>query len=188
MKRSTRRSNVYLADRFRLGVGAIVAVLALAAVTGCGAGQVAQTAEIQSHAGGAVARVGEIALLDVRFPYVGPISGDEVYPVGADAALRGTIVNSGDQPDRLLQILSPIARSAVLSGPIEVPPGSTLIVGWAGPPSPPGFPPDTRSYLGLAELTTPLRSGQSYPVEFRFERAGSVLVHVPIATPDRPRD
>lgn len=142
----------------------------------------AQTTELQTHAGGAVARVGEIALLDVRFPFVGPVPGNEVYPVGADAALRGAIVNSGGQTDRLLQIVSPIAGSAVLTGPVEVPPGSTLLMGWAGPPSPPGFPPDSRSYVGLAELTTPLRSGQSYPVEFRFERAGPVLVHVPIAT------
>jgi copper(I)-binding protein len=169
-------------------VGALITVLALVAVTACGAGQVAQTAEMQTHAGGAVARAGEIALLDVRFPFVGPIPGDEVYPVGADAALRGTIVNSGDRTDRLRQIVSPIAGSAVLSGPVEVPPGGTLLMGWAGPPSPPGFPPDTRSYVGLAELTTPLRSGQSYPVEFRFELAGPVLVHVPIATPDQPRD
>jgi hypothetical protein len=39
----------------------------------------------------------------------------------------------------------------------------------------------------LTGLTDDIRSGLTYPVTFRFERAGEVTVNVPVANPDTPR-
>jgi copper(I)-binding protein len=39
----------------------------------------------------------------------------------------------------------------------------------------------------LTGLTADIRSGLTYPVTFRFERAGEVTVNVPVANPDTPR-
>ena len=107
-----------------VGRAVAAAALLLTPLAGCGAGQVAHTAEIQSVVDGAVARIGDIAILDAQFLYTGPIPGDEVYPVGANAPMHLTIVNSGDTPDRLVRVSSPIAASGVVVGPTTVPAGA----------------------------------------------------------------
>lgn len=167
----------------------LVTMLLLAGLltAACGTGQVAQTAaQVTPWARG---EVGEIAVLDVAFPFRPPVAGDEVYRVGEIAPLSVTIVNHGDVADRLVRVSSPIARSGiVVAEDLVIPAGQTLTAGQEGPLA--GLEVSHESDVGLialAGLSEPIRSGLTYPVVFGFERAGDVLIEVPVDLPDFPR-
>ena len=167
-------------------LGAVVAVVLLA---GCGAGQVAATAQQVGNSSGADADVGQIALRDVEFVSVPRVVGDEVYPVGAIAPLSLSIVNTGAEADRLVAVASPIApASALPPGGVEVPGGRTVTAGqtdFAAVES--GNEQSASAPVALVGLTEPIRSGRSYPVVFVFERAGAVQFDVAADTPEVPR-
>lgn len=162
-------------------------LLVAMATAACGTGQVSQTAEqVTPWAGG---EVGEIAVLDVAFPFRPPVAGNEVYRVGEIAPLSVTIVNHGDAADRLVRVSSPIASSGVVVAEgLVIPGGQTLTAGQEG--SVAGLEVSYENDAGLialAGLSEPIRSGLTYPVVFRFERAGDLLIHVPVDLPDFPR-
>lgn len=153
----------------------------------CGAGQVAQTAQQATPRAGA--QVGEISVLDVAFLFRPPVVGDQVYRVGELAPLAVTIVNSGATADRLVRVTSPIAAAGVVVAEgVLIPGGQTLTAGQDGPIASMevSYENDV-GLIALAGLREPIRSGLSYPVIFEFERAGAVLVEVPVALPDIPR-
>jgi copper(I)-binding protein len=171
-------------------VRAVAAVaLCLTAVAGCGTGQLAQTAAQRSHSAGAVARSGEISLLDVAFLFDPPVAGDEVYGVGQSAPMAVTIVNGGERPDRLLAVTSPVASgSTVTTEGLTIVGGRTVTTGQRG--SVYGIElPYERSVgpVALTGLTRPIRSGVDVPVVFHFERGGEVRVDVPVDTPELPK-
>ncbi len=170
-----------------VGRAAAATALLLIPLAGCGAGQIAHSAEIQSVVDGTTARIGDISILDAQFLFTGPIPGDEVYPIGADAPLHLTIVNSGETPDRLIGVTSPIAASGVVLGPTTVPANGSLTAGQVGPVAGIELPDEDEAVIGLVELATPIRSGLTYPVVFEFERAGQIALPVPVDTPDLPR-
>ena len=164
--------------------GALIGALAL---TGCGAGQVAATADQVGNAGGAVARVGEIALLDVEFVAAPPVPGDEVYGTGGTAPLSMTVTNTGRESDVLVSVSSPVATGAVVvAGGLRIPGGQSLTVGQEGL-SAVDLPSEDDAVVALTGLTTPIRSGLTYPVVLGFARAGEVTVQVGVDTPDVPR-
>ncbi len=170
-----------------LGRAVAATALLLTPLAGCGAGQIAHTAEIQSVVDGTTARIGDISILDAQFLFTGSIRGDEVYPVGANAPLHLTIVNSGDTPDRLVRVTSPVAASGVVVGPTTVPANGSLTAGQVGPVAGIELPDEDEAVIGLVELATPIRSGLTYPVVFEFERAGQIALPVTVDTPDLPR-
>jgi hypothetical protein len=47
---------------------------------------------------------------------------------------------------------------------------------------------DGNNTVALTGLREPIRSGLTYPVVFGFERAGDLLLEVPVDTPDVPTD
>ena len=166
-----------------------VALMVLGPATvACGAGQIAQTAEHVTS--GAAAHVGEISVLDVEFLFKGPVEGDKVYDIGAIAPLAVTIVNHGREADRLVRVSSPIAtRGVIAADGLTIPAGQTLTAGQTGPLSSIEVSYENDAGLiALAGLREPIRSGLTYPVVFTFERAGEVLVEVPVETPDLPRE
>jgi copper(I)-binding protein len=178
-------------SRARVWSGAVVAALVVLspAAAGCGAGQRAATAEQVSGSSGATAQVGEMAVLDVEFPFDRPIAGDEVYPVGGTAPLAITVVNTGRVADRLVGVSSPIATAGIaVADELVVPGGRTLTAGQTGPVAAIEVPyEDDEPLIALTGLRVPVRSGVSYPVTFRFERAGEVVLDVPVGTPEAPR-
>jgi copper(I)-binding protein len=107
-----------------LVVGVMAAALAL---TGCGAGQLAQTSEQVASVDGANAMVGAISIRDAVIQFRAP-QGSSVYPIGGSAPLQMTIVNSGPQADRLVSATSPVATSVQISGKVEIPAGQALLV------------------------------------------------------------
>lgn len=167
---------------------ATAAVLALL-IAGCGAGQEAATGNQVSHASGAVGRVGPISVLDVEFRFSPPIAGDEVYGVGDTAPLSVTIVNNGATADRLVRLSSPVAAAGVVvADGVVIPGGATLTAGRTGVSSIEVPFEDDAGLMALTGLREPLRSGLTYPVVLGFERAGDLVLDVPVATPDVPRD
>lgn len=100
--RSSRRSLVLLA-------GTAAGTLLLA--TGCGAGQLAATSQIQAAIAGVNADAGSIALRNIRVAY--PAGG--VAATGGTATVLVTFINSSIAAQSLIGVSSPAAGSAELS-------------------------------------------------------------------------
>ena len=100
MNRSTSRS-----------VLAGLVVIGGLALAGCGAGQIAQTAQQKPTVDGQMAQVGLLAIRDAALEY--PTGG--VYERGSEARLRMVVVNSGIAPDALVSVSSPVATDVTIS-------------------------------------------------------------------------
>jgi copper(I)-binding protein len=95
----------------RLGPVAASAALGLALLTGCAAGQHAQTIEQTPAIDGVQAQAGSIA---VRAAGIAAPESGTSYAKGSDAELRMVLVNQGGQPDKLVSVSSPAATGAEL--------------------------------------------------------------------------
>jgi copper(I)-binding protein len=94
-----------------------IGVSALLGVVGCGAGQVAQTAEMEPAVNGNMAEVGNLLLRDVVVAF--PEDG-EAYKAGDDAPLLLTIANIGTEDDELVGVTSP-AGKVEITGEARIP-------------------------------------------------------------------
>jgi copper(I)-binding protein len=131
------------------GVAAAVTLgVAALLVTGCSAGQTAQTATQKSTVDGTAGTAGDIALRYVRLAY--PEGGQ--YLAGATATLQFFAVNSGPQPDRLVQVRTDGAAQVTMS-----PAGTGTASASATPPGTPSGTP-SGSVTGGAATTTPTGS------------------------------
>lgn len=181
-------------------IGVVVGALALA---GCGAGQVAQTAQQVTAVGGANAGAGSVAVRNVEIEFGEQVEGASVYPAGGDAPLQMSIVNSGTAADRLVSASSPAAASVEVTGDVEIPAGRLLTVEGepaaapavpivSGTARPTATPTTAEAAAGaqivLTGLREDLRAGLTYPVTLTFERAGAVTLDVPVANPAEPRE
>jgi copper(I)-binding protein len=162
---------------------AVLAATGLA-LAGCGAGQQAATSEQVSATYGAGGQAGDIGVRNAQFVYDRPVPGGVVYAPGTSAPLRVSIVNTGALPDRLVAVESPVATVISVTGPTALPGGQVLTAGYEDPLASVPTPGTQQIEIAFTGLTTPLRAGLTYPVTFVFERAGDLLVEVPIAYPD----
>ncbi len=102
-------------------------------------------------------------------------------PPGAkSAAAYLTLVDTGQQPDRLMAASTPVAGSAEVhrttndngvmkmrpAGPLDVKPGTPVVL------SPGGL------HVMMTDLKQPLTDGQDFPLTLTFEKAGQVQVSV----------
>ena len=162
----------------------LVGALALAgtlALSGCGAGQIAQTSDESAAVNGVGAQVGDVVIRDMQVAYPPrPASPEAVYPQGGSAQLKFGIVNEGTTADRLVRVSSPAATAVRIGGDPSLPPNILLLGGGEGGTAPAGVRPAT---IELTGLTTPIHAGVSVPVTLTFERAGSTTVQAPIGAP-----
>jgi copper(I)-binding protein len=107
-------------SRSRLAGLVVVGGLALA---GCGAGQVAQTAQQQSTTDGVNAQAGDIAIRNAALDY----PNDGAYAKGDNARLRMVVVNQGTEADTLLSVSSTAADGVTITD------GSSAATGSATP-------------------------------------------------------
>lgn len=178
--------------------GALIGALAL---SGCGAGQVASTAEQVPAVAGANAGAGPIAVRDAVIVFGEDVEGGSVYTRGAEAPLSMTITNQGGEADRIIGVTSPWATEVVVGGTTEIPAGRALVVegdiAVAGGEAPGGSPTiapnvappdglDTR--IILRGLLGDIRAGVTYEVVLEFERAGEVRLQVPVGNSGEPRE
>jgi copper(I)-binding protein len=94
-----------------------IGVSALLGIVGCGAGQVAQTADMEPAVNGNTGQVGNILLRDVMVAFPG---NDEPYLAGDDAPLVLTIANVGSPDDELTSVTSP-AGDVEIIGSAKIP-------------------------------------------------------------------
>ncbi|BBX46736.1 hypothetical protein GCM10009641_41110 [Mycobacterium cookii] len=177
--RSSRRSA-------RAAVLAAGAVIGAVTVTGCGAGQLSQTAMQQSAVDGNAAVVKNVALRNVRIQAAQ--TGDFLRP-GATVDLVLVAVNqSPDTADKLIGVTTDIGTVTVTGDP-TLPPSGVLFFGAQN-----GQTKQADRAIEAGDtvkatiaLTKPITNGPNYDVTFTFEKAGSVNVAVPISAPEGPR-
>lgn len=155
----------------RLIFGFVPAAAVVLALTGCGAGQISQTANQVSTVGGSAADVGDIALRDITLEY--PEGG--THEQGDDVRLEFVAVNTGAlEADSLLSVSS-AAFGGEAGGnsdlPIELPPGTEV-----------RFTADGE-VVELTDLSAELLPTMRVAVTFTFETAGEVTAMVPVAVP-----
>jgi copper(I)-binding protein len=92
----------------------LAAIAGTALLTGCGAGQQAQTASKEPSVPGVNANLGTVLLRNVQIGY--PDRESRSYPRGATAPLEVRIFNSGTDPDALVGVRSDAADQVLLLG------------------------------------------------------------------------
>lgn len=164
--------------RSRVLVAAASGLLGLA-LAGCGTGQGAPTSNTLSSIPGVNADDAGVAVRNARVPFA-----EAGYPAGGDAPVELTVVNTGTEPVRLVELSSPAAGSLTLAGVeyVGAPPdgigtGSQLRL----PPG--GLANATLTATGLIESldgTVPL------PVVLVFDNGAQLALQLPTAPPDEP--
>ncbi|BBY81660.1 hypothetical protein H7I53_08565 [Mycolicibacterium pulveris] len=173
-------------DRFKMAAcGLAAAVLVGGALSGCGAGQVSQTAMQEPGVNGTSANIGDVALRNIHLQVIQ--SSDFVQP-GTDVELMFQASNqSRENDDKLVSIDSEVG-SVTLTGDTTLPAGGVLIVG-----APDGqiTPLESVEAAEAAEakvsLTKPITNGLTYEFTFTFEKAGEGKVQVPLSAGEAPR-
>jgi copper(I)-binding protein len=169
-------------NRFKLAACGVAAAVAL---SGCGAGQVSQTATQEPAVNGTLATVGPIALRNVHLRAAQ--TTDYVEP-GRDAELLFVAVNnSPDVNDKLVSVTSDIGTVS-LSGDTSVPANGVLVVGEPdGQIAPLESAEKAEAVEAKIALTKPITNGLTYKLTFDFEKAGETTVQVPISAGEQPR-
>ncbi|MDA4106547.1 hypothetical protein [Mycolicibacterium holsaticum] len=173
-------------DRFKLAAyGLAAAVLVGGALSGCGAGQISQTATQEPAVNGTSANIGPIALRNVHLRATQ--TSDYVQP-GTDVELLFQASNpSPEVEDKLLSVSSEVG-SVTLTGDTTLPASGVLIV---GAPDGQTTPLESVEAAEAAEasvsLTKPITNGLTYEFTFTFEKAGEGTVRVPVSAGESPR-
>jgi hypothetical protein len=176
---SSRRS----AKLAALAAGGLIGAVAL---TGCGTGQLSQTAMQQSAVDGNQAMVNNVALRNVRI--LALQTGDFLRP-GATVDLALVAVNqSPDITDKLLGITTDIGKVTVTGDP-TLPASGVLFIGPRSGQHKKAADAveNADSVKATVALAEPVTNGPNYEFTFTFEKAGSVSVAVPISAPESPR-
>lgn len=186
IRKPTRR----VATAIALAAGAAIALSA------CGSGQVSQTAVQQAAVNGNSADLGEIALRNVHIAY--PSSEEYSIEPGGNAVLAFTVVNdSAETTDKLVSITTDYAARVVAGeevGGLTIKPQTSLQAGQL--PAGEGAAteaetqiknneenddaPAALSLVVLQDIKAGVRPGLTVPITFKFEKAGSVTVDVPV--------
>lgn len=153
-------------------------------LTGCGTGQIAQTANQSSAVNGTSGDIGEIALRNVHLQAVQ--SSDFLQPGTAVQLMFVAGNNSPDVDDKLLGIASDIGQ-VELTGDSAIPARGSLIVG--SPDGQDEVMPMGSATASTAEVTLskPITNGLTYNFTFDFAKAGRTSVAVPISAGEAPR-
>ncbi len=150
-------------------------------LTGCGSGQISQTASQESAVNGTSANAKNIALRNVQLLAVQ--NGDFLQPGRTVPLLFVAANGSPDVNDKLVGITSDIG-TVVVTGDGAIPAGDALLV---GPPmgqteAMGSAIPPTAEVL----LSKPITNGLTYNFTFTFDKAGQVVVAVPISAGETP--
>ncbi len=144
-------------------------------LTGCGAGQISQTADQQAAVNGNSANVKDIALRNVHIQAAQ--SGDFLQPGQTVPLVFVAANNSSDVDDKLVGITSDTG-TVTLTGDGSIPAGGALVVSAEGQAEPMG---SARPETAVVTLSKPITNGLAYNFTFNFQKAGRTTVAVPIA-------
>jgi hypothetical protein len=150
-------------------------------LTGCGAGQISQTATQEAAVNGTSADVKNIALRNLHLQATqtgGFIEPGTVVPLVFVAANE-----SPDVDDKLVSITSDVGTVA-LSGDTGVPAGEALVVSAGDEAQAMG---SAKPQTAAVTLSKPITNGLNYMFTFNFEKAGQSTIAVPIAAAEGAR-
>jgi hypothetical protein len=181
----TLRSSIAPRVRGASGIAAFGLVAAMA-LSGCGAGQISQTAMQEPSVNGTSATVGNIALRNVQLRAAQKT--DQVQP-GSSVDLLFVAANlSPDRDDRLVSITSDVGIVA-LSGDTTVPAGGVLVVGEPdGQTATLGSAEKAQAAKATVDLSKPISNGLTYGFTFSFEHSGQTTLQVPISAGETRRE
>jgi copper(I)-binding protein len=169
-------------DRFKLAACGLAAALVL---SGCGVGQVSQTATQEPAVNGTSANIGKIAVRNAHLQV--NQTTDYVQP-GSDVELIFVVSNdSPDVNDKLVSITSDVGTVS-LAGDTALPATGTLVVG-----SPDGQITALESVEtaeaanATVQLSKPITNGLTYNFTFKFEQGGEGTFAVPVSAGESPR-
>jgi hypothetical protein len=178
-------------NRFQSRTHAVTASLAACglvaavALSGCGAGQISQTATQEPAVNGTSANIGDISLRNIHLRAVQ--SADYVQPGREVELIFAAANNSPDTDDRLVSITSDVG-TVTLTGDATVPASGVLLVGVPdGQTTPLESVEAAKAVEATVQLTKPITNGITYNFEFQFQRAGQGSVPVPISAGEAPR-
>jgi copper(I)-binding protein len=180
-----------LITRLRL-LPAVLGVGAALLVSGCGAGQIAQTDTQVPAVNGSMGTVKQMAVRDAQLAFPLP---NGYYQRRDDATLLVTIANSGPTTDTLTNVTSPAFSSVRLQGDPSVP-GHAAVRATGNVAQPLTSAASTTGSalpvgtirIQLVGLTLDkLQPGQTVQITFTFANSGDVTLNVPIANDPRPR-
>lgn len=160
--------------------------LAVAAIlSGCSAGQIAQTATQQAAVNGTSATVGNITLRNVHLR--APQTSDYVEP-GSEVELLFVAANdSPDTSDKLTSITSD-SGTVSLSGDTSLPATDVLVVGEPdGQVAALEQAETADAAKAMVDIDKPITNGLTYNFTFNFEKAGEITVPIPISAGEAPR-
>ncbi|WP_225727659.1 MULTISPECIES: hypothetical protein [unclassified Nocardia] len=186
-------------------VAALAAGAALA-LSGCGAGQISQTASQVSAINGNTANIGKIALRNVHIVYPAVAGPDYTNVKGGKALIALSIVNNSESVgDELISVKTDLGEvkltpPAGKSG-VEIEPQHTLVaaskaMAHTAPATTPAAPSTTPhsaasekpaddpaanpALIEITGLTRDITPGLTYQVTFNFKQNGTVNVQVPV--------
>jgi hypothetical protein len=167
----------------KLAVLASGAVIGAVAISGCGAGQIAQTAMQQSAVDGNQATVKNVALRNVHIQALQ--TGDFLRPGSTVDLVLVAVNQSPDINDRLLGITTDIGKVTVTGDPDLPASGVLFFGGQNGETKKSDRPLEAGDTVkATIALSKPITNGPNYDVTFNFEKAGSVSLAVPISAPE----
>jgi len=163
----------------------LLAVAAALALSGCGAGQISQTATQEPAVNGTLTTVGSMAVRNIHLRATQ--KSDYIQP-GSDVELLFVAINdSPDVNDKLLSVRSDVG-SVNLSGDTTVPANGVLVVGEPdGQIAPLEAAEKADAVQAKVALSKPITNGLTYGFTFTFEKAGETTVQVPISAGEQPR-
>jgi hypothetical protein len=164
--------------RLRVAIVGLIALLATA-LSGCGTGQISQTATQEPAVNGNRVTFNNVALRDIRIQAAQ--TGDFLQPGRTVDLVLVAVNQSPDITDRLVNITSDIGTVAV-SGDARLPAGGMLFIGAPeGQRVAPGPLESNTAAKATVNLTKPVTNGLTYNFTFNFEKAGQASVMVPIS-------
>ena len=169
-------------DRFKLAACGLAAAVVL---SGCSAGQVAQTAMMEPAVNGTSANIGPIAVRNAHLR--ANLMTDYVQPGREIELLFQATNDSPDVEDKLVSITSDIG-TVTLTGDTSLPVSGALVVGAPdGQITPLESVDSAEAADAKLTLTKPITNGLTYNFTFTFEKAGKGTVPVPISAGESPR-
>jgi hypothetical protein len=168
----------------RIALLSVIALMAVA-LSGCGAGQISQTAVQEPAVNGNRLTITDAAshhsveLRDIR---IQAAQSRDFIEKGTTVDLVLVAVNqSPDIPDRLVSITSNIGP-VTISGDPRLPAGGMLFIGTPeGQRVAPGPLQGTNAVKATIALSDKISNGLTYNFTFNFEKAGQASVLVPIS-------
>lgn len=145
-----------------------LAMAAAVALTGCAAGQISQTADQVAAIDGANGSVGNLTILNAQLAE----PRDQTIGEGSNSQLLLWISNAGLEADTLTGITTPYAAEVRITGDAQIP-GQTLT----------DLATSQGTRITVEDFTQEVVTGNSVPMTFSFQKAGSIDLDIPVQLP-----